>query len=222
MPTTVFKAHRPLLPHINFSKSCHCTQCILSCLIAVQRVSYTKSCIRNIESCPSWAPAVQDEKHPSAEDAASAFQQLKADLPHLFLECTQLKACLPSVSHLSRFSTGPDQAHLHAPSSYDIVSSIDSNDCAGLVYTTSQALQSGRTTSLTSSEENFCAWQPDPMAFASWSQKLISHKAIFKAACQVKLCSADALAHHNSVLRPGRMSVLLMHMSHQHGQQGCH
>lgn len=134
---------------------------------------------------------MQDDKHPLAEEAASAFQQLKADLPHLFLECNQLKACLPSVSHLPRFSTGPDQAHLHAPSSYNIVSSIDSNDFTGLAYPTGQSLLSGHTVGLTSSEESFCAWQPDPAAFASRCQKLISHKAIFKAACQVRLCFAE-------------------------------
>lgn len=124
---------------------------------------------------------MQDDKHPLSEEAASAFQQVKADLPHLFLECSHLSACLPSVSHLPRFSTGPDQAHLHAPGSYDIV---NSNDFAELVYPASQALLR-HTFVLTNSEDDFSAWQPDPMAFASWSQKVISHKAQFKAACQV-------------------------------------
>ena len=135
---------------------------------------------------------MQDDKHPLAEDAASTFQQVKADLPRLFLECNHLSACLPSVCQLPRFSTGPDQAHLHAPISYDIVNSIDSKDFAGLAYPASQALLLGHTFMLTNSDDEFSgAWQPDPMAFASWCQKVISHKSNFKGACQ-----ASGLAVH--------------------------
>ena len=137
---------------------------------------------------------VQDGNHPNAEEAASAFQQLKADLLHLFLECNHLSACLPSMPHLPRFSTGFDPAHLHAPSSNDIVNSIDSNDVVGLAYPASQATLLGQTFMSTGSEDDLSAWQPDPIAFASWSQKVISHKAKFKAACQVSKCFA-VLAH---------------------------
>lgn len=138
---------------------------------------------------------VQDNKHPIAEEAALAFQQLKADLPHLFLECNHLSACLPSVSHLTRFITGPDQGHLHSTRSYDLMNSIDRDESAGLAHPASQALLLGHNFELTNNEDDFSAWQPDPMAFASWSQKVISHKAKFRSACQVSDCFAVDLAH---------------------------
>lgn len=131
--------------------------------------------------------------HPGAEEAASAFQQLKADLPRLFLECNHLSACLPSVAHLPRFSPGPDSAHLHAPVAYDMSNSIDRNDFAALACPDSQAPLLGHTAMLENSQEDVPgkAWQPDPSAFASWCQKVISHKSRFKAACQVSECSVD-------------------------------
>ena len=104
---------------------------------------------------------------------------------------TSVHACMP---HLPRFSTGFDPAHLHAPSSTDIVNSIDSNDVVGLAYPASQATLLGQTFMSTGSEDDLSAWQPDPIAFASWSQKVISHEPKFKAVCQVSKCFA-VLAH---------------------------
>ena len=99
------------------------------------------------------------------------------------------------MSHLPRFSTGPHQAHLQGPSSHDIVNSIDSNDFAGRTCSASQALLLGHTLVLTNSEGDFSAWQTDPMAYAAWSQEVISHKVKFKAACQVRGYFAVDLAH---------------------------
>lgn len=137
--------------------------------------------------------------HPGAEEAASAFQQLKADLPRLFLKCSHLSACLPSVAHLPHFSSGPDLAHLHAPVACEMSNSIDRNDFAALAYPSSHALLSRHTVMLTNSQDDVPgkAGQPDPSAFASRCQKVISHKSSFKAACQVSIfadllnCQAD-------------------------------
>ena len=128
---------------------------------------------------------LQEERQPHAEKAALAFQQLKAHLPDLFLQCSHLSAGLHELTQLTRFSTGPDQAHLCAPDTYDTVNSLDSKDVALAIA--QAAFSASHTSELTNFEngKSARAMHSGPTEYAQWAQTSIGHKAEFKVACQV-------------------------------------
>ena len=130
---------------------------------------------------------VQEDRQAHAEEAASAFQQLKAQLPNLFRKCNHLAACLPYMTRLADLTIGVDEAHLYAPEGFDIVTSLDSRDHltadAESALTGSQAdadaaAQDQGATSVT-------AGRPGSVGFVRWAQRVYHHKASFKAECQL-------------------------------------
>ena len=128
---------------------------------------------------------LQEERQPHAEKAALAFQELKAHLPHLFLQCSHLSAGLHHVIQLAHFSTEPDQAHLRARETYDTVGSLDSKDIA--LEIAQAAFTASHMSELTTCEDikPVEALHSGPTGYAQWAQMVIGHKADFQVACQV-------------------------------------
>ena len=145
---------------------------------------------------------VQDDPRPHAEQAGSAFQQLKGHLPHLFLECNDLSASLPraaayicvTTNAFTHFSTDSDQAHLYASDShvYNIVNSVDSQDLAGLVDAAIKAQPRAQRSSEGTRVDDAPETR-DPKHFADWSRSFLDRKSSFRASCQVGVQAARNL-----------------------------